>query len=202
MGYSRAGDDGGAEVDVGRVESLIAERAELRAAKDFAAADAIQDRLKAMGITLKDKQQQWVVDGPKKKKASPGLNWRRKRRASFVSKLTRDQAPGETQGSAIKQGKSAVELVSEAVGAMMEAVEEDEEAGEAPPAKTPRERVLEITELLDLGVISQEEFDEKRKAIIAEVVYQYPSSPSDFGYYTASGTSNARRPAVPVQDER
>ena len=36
------------------VEALIRERADAKKAKDFAAADAIRDRLAAMGVTLKD----------------------------------------------------------------------------------------------------------------------------------------------------
>jgi len=37
-----------------KVEELIRERAAAKKAKDFAAADAIRDRLTAMGVTLKD----------------------------------------------------------------------------------------------------------------------------------------------------
>ena len=40
--------------DQGEVDALIAERAQLRAAKRFAEADAIRDRLTAMGIEVKD----------------------------------------------------------------------------------------------------------------------------------------------------
>ena len=42
------------EIDEARVESLIAARAEARAAKDFAEADRVRDELAGMGITIKD----------------------------------------------------------------------------------------------------------------------------------------------------
>ena len=44
-----------------KIEALIANRAEAKKAKDFAAADAIRDELAAMGITIKDTRQgvQW-----------------------------------------------------------------------------------------------------------------------------------------------
>ena len=41
-------------IDVGMVEALIAERAEARAAKDFARADAARDKLQAMGVVIED----------------------------------------------------------------------------------------------------------------------------------------------------
>ena len=45
------------------VSSLLERRAEARAAKDFAAADAIRDQLKAAGIELEDTPQgpQWSL---------------------------------------------------------------------------------------------------------------------------------------------
>ena len=48
-----------AAVDV-LVAALLEQRAEARAAKDFAAADAIRDRIKAAGIEIED-----TPDGPK-----------------------------------------------------------------------------------------------------------------------------------------
>ena len=47
------------------VADLVAERAEARAAKDFARADAIRDRLKAAGIALEDTPAgaKWTVEG-------------------------------------------------------------------------------------------------------------------------------------------
>ena len=47
------------------VAGLVAERAEARAAKDFARADAIRDRLKAAGIALEDTPTgaKWTVEG-------------------------------------------------------------------------------------------------------------------------------------------
>ena len=53
---------GGAFVDAERVASLIAERAAAKAARDFAAADAIRSRLLAEGIELQDSAQgtTWV----------------------------------------------------------------------------------------------------------------------------------------------
>ena len=43
-----------ADVDVARIEELIAKRTEARANKDWATADAIRDELKAMHIVIKD----------------------------------------------------------------------------------------------------------------------------------------------------
>ena len=45
--------DAGEELKT-EVEGLIRERAAAKKAKDFAAADAIRDRLASMGVTLKD----------------------------------------------------------------------------------------------------------------------------------------------------
>jgi cysteinyl-tRNA synthetase len=42
------------------VQGLLEQRAEARAAKDFAAADAIRDQIKAAGIEIED-----TPDGPK-----------------------------------------------------------------------------------------------------------------------------------------
>ena len=196
VGYTRgpsvsgAADD--AEVDVGRIESLIGKRAELRAKKDFAAADALQDELRAMGITLKDKQQQWVTDGPNKKRPSPGSNWRRKRRGTRDKQNTATKsASGAVSCGAESKASEAVVKVVEATMEAADEMEDDDDDDSLP--KTPRELMLELQEELEVGMISQDEFAEKRKAIIAEVVYQYPISPSDFGYYTAAGSREMLR---------
>jgi cysteinyl-tRNA synthetase len=41
-------------IDAARVEALIAERADARKSKDFAAADRARDALKAMGVEIMD----------------------------------------------------------------------------------------------------------------------------------------------------
>ena len=47
-----------ADIDTATVEALIAERAQARADKDYAAADAARDKLTAMGVAIED-----TVDG-------------------------------------------------------------------------------------------------------------------------------------------
>ena len=51
-------------VDVAKVESLIAQRNQARAEKNFAAADAIRDELSAMGVSIEDAagKTHWSVD--------------------------------------------------------------------------------------------------------------------------------------------
>ena len=44
----------GAKVIDGLMEMVLEERAKAKAAKDWAASDAIRDHLKALGITVKD----------------------------------------------------------------------------------------------------------------------------------------------------
>ena len=63
--YDRADGDAG-EVDVDKVNELLEERAELRGARDFDAADEVRDELVGMGVTVLDKDMVWYVgDRPK-----------------------------------------------------------------------------------------------------------------------------------------
>ena len=51
--------------DVGKVEELVEERADAKARRDYAAADAIRDQLNAMGISVDDRSREWrVADAP------------------------------------------------------------------------------------------------------------------------------------------
>jgi len=62
-GYQRAAGDT-AQVDVARVENLLRDREEARAARNWKAADAIRERLGAeYGVSVRDNEQEWVVDG-------------------------------------------------------------------------------------------------------------------------------------------
>ncbi len=47
-------DEADLEIDPAAIEALIAERAEARAAKDWARGDEIRDKLASMGVALKD----------------------------------------------------------------------------------------------------------------------------------------------------
>jgi len=61
--YTRRG--GGEVEDVGKVEELVEERADAKARRDYAAADAIRDQLNAMGISVDDRSREWrVADAP------------------------------------------------------------------------------------------------------------------------------------------
>ena len=61
--YTRRG--GGEVEDVSKVEELVEERADAKARRDYAAADAIRDKLNAMGISVDDRSREWrVADAP------------------------------------------------------------------------------------------------------------------------------------------
>ena len=61
--YTRRG--GGDVEDVAKVEELVEERADAKARRDYAAADAIRDQLNAMGISVDDRSREWrVADAP------------------------------------------------------------------------------------------------------------------------------------------
>ena len=51
--------------DVSKVEESVEERADAKARRDYAAADAIRDQLNAMGISVDDRSREWrVADAP------------------------------------------------------------------------------------------------------------------------------------------
>lgn len=55
-----------AEVDVERVEELLAVRADLRAQRDWTSADEVRDELGRMGIMVLDREAEWYVRNPRK----------------------------------------------------------------------------------------------------------------------------------------
>jgi len=57
--YMREPGDKGDEIDVSLVEVMVSERAALRAAGDFGAADAVRDELALMGVTVHDRERRW-----------------------------------------------------------------------------------------------------------------------------------------------
>ena len=61
-GYTRcAGDD--RPVDESRVRSLLAQRFEMRSARDFEGADRLREELRRMGITVSDREMSWKCSG-------------------------------------------------------------------------------------------------------------------------------------------
>ena len=66
-GYARGDDGRKVDVDEALVDQLIEKRVAFREMKNFADADAIQEQLAAMGVTLRDKELTWVADGVKRK---------------------------------------------------------------------------------------------------------------------------------------
>jgi len=63
--YTRQEDDT-AEVDVEKVQELLASRADLRAQRDWAGADEVRDQLSRMGIMVLDREAEWFVRNPRK----------------------------------------------------------------------------------------------------------------------------------------
>ena len=56
---------GSASVDVARIEALMAERAEVRKARNFARSDEIRNELTALGVVIEDTPQgaRWKLGG-------------------------------------------------------------------------------------------------------------------------------------------
>eukprot|EP01045_Picozoa_sp_COSAG04_P040321 COSAG04_NODE_11725_length_692_cov_1.200675_2_plen_123_part_01 len=59
----RSQDDGGAKVDIQKIDKILAERALARASRDFAASDRMRDELGAMGVEVDDKANSWRSTG-------------------------------------------------------------------------------------------------------------------------------------------
>jgi hypothetical protein len=56
--YQRDQDDN-TQVDVARVQAMVAGRAECRSARDFGGADNLRDELRSMGVTVFDEEKTW-----------------------------------------------------------------------------------------------------------------------------------------------
>ena len=61
-----------APIDVERVESLIAQRGELRRMLDYDGADAIRNELGEMGVAIRDRDQRWRVENARRGDSGPG----------------------------------------------------------------------------------------------------------------------------------
>ena len=59
-----AAEAGSGKIVSGLMDMVLAERAKAKAAKDWAASDAIRDALKALGITVKDTKDgvEWTIE--------------------------------------------------------------------------------------------------------------------------------------------
>eukprot|EP00966_Prymnesium_polylepis_P207535 4807396-Prymnesium_polylepis.1 len=60
-GYRRVDDTVGVQVDESLVNQMLADRGRARMARDYAAADKLQDKLTLMGIVVDDKAKNWKV---------------------------------------------------------------------------------------------------------------------------------------------
>ena len=197
-GYARGDDGRKVDVDEALVDQLIEKRVAFREMKNFADADAIQEQLAAMGVTLRDKELTWVADGVKRK---PKRASRRKESAAKVETPTSTAAPVPAPPAQASE-HTDVDAVAEAQQGQQQQPSMDAVSAEvpaavpppplpAPPAAaaagqalqeaengeeecaepmTPRERLVELKELLEAGLIFPDEFEAKRAQILKDLV--------------------------------
>jgi hypothetical protein len=211
-GYARGEDGGKIDVDEELVDSLIRERGAFRDQQNFAEADAIQDRLSDMGVTLRDKEKTWVADGKKRKpkrirgprKAPEGQDAPSSAPAiKELAALVEDAATALEEVAAMEEeaAKMDEQLGALQAGAGTSQVEPPSATPGAAPAPAPalapapapalapapapasapasgqatekpgtvRERLIALKELLELGLIFPEEFEQKRADILQEL---------------------------------
>ena len=90
--YEReAGDT--APIDVARVEELLAQRSELRRARDFQGADEIRDELRGMDVTVKDQDGIWFVGRGARGGRDDGDGYSRGGDSSWEDRPVRDFGP-------------------------------------------------------------------------------------------------------------
>lgn len=112
LAYMRT-DDGSTAVDDAAIRGMLAARGKAKSVKDYATADAIRDRLDAMGIEVNDKARQWKVkDGLRAKPAPIEGFLKSVPHTDSIISVAREMVPGTVFIRGVPENTSRHMLVS------------------------------------------------------------------------------------------